>query len=137
VASPRESRRSDAGSLTPGLALGASLAAFDARAHGGAGLDGLIIPFLIVVTGFLASGVVHMLYGRARAFLRFLQALALAALDVAITVGAAYPIGFALRQYAGYTGSDGQAVALVAGIGLIAWILPVILFIRARRRGNA
>jgi hypothetical protein len=120
VASPRESRWSDSSRLTPRLALGASLAAFDARAHGGAGLDWLIIPFLIIVTGFLASGVVHMLYGRAWAFLRFLQAIALVALDVAITVGAGYAVGFALRQYAGYTGAGGQAVALVTGICLNA-----------------
>ena len=134
MASPRESRRGDTGRL---IAASLALATPDARAHGGAGLDWLIIPFLVVVTGFLASGVVHMLYGRAWAFLRFLQALALAALDVGITVGASYAIGFALAHYSGWTGSDRQFLALVMGVCLIAWILPVILFVRARRRGDA
>ena len=134
MASPREGRRSDANRLTGRTAAAFVLIAAPAAAHAqGQGTGIVLISFAIGMLGILACFAVHMVVGRARMGRRLLEAVGLAILDAAIAW--AVIIGtLVVMNKPGETPIDQLKLYMVAAI--LAWPLPIYLFIRGvRRRG--
>jgi hypothetical protein len=138
VAAPRESRRSDAGRLILAGAVAApAVFAFDARGHGGLGLEWLAVPFLIFVGAVIATFIVHLAMGEAPLGLRFLQAIGWAAADVGLALSSGWVLFFLTDklQLAGPRGTETWKMVVWAA-PVVAWLLPVYLFVRqSRRRG--
>ena len=132
MASPRESRRSDYARLIAGAC---ALAALDARAHS-FGIEAWGIPVAIGVGGPIASFIIPLVHWKSSLPWRLAAGIGLALLDVAIWIalGAASFLGAAAI---GIHSFDARAIWLYAALLVWPWILPAILWLRARRRRSA
>jgi len=132
----RESRWSDAGRPISAGALGAAaLFAFDARGHGGAGLEWLAVPFLILAGAVISTFIVQLAMGRASLGLRFLQAIGWSAADLALAFSSGWVVFFVRDKVLAGPRSMETWMIVIWAAPAIAWLLPVYLFVRERRRG--
>jgi len=93
------------------------------------------IPFVMGLGGALAAFCIPLVYGKSSMPLRLAAGLGLAVLDVAIWI--ALGAGSFLAAAAmGIQSFDAGAIPLYMALGIWPWILPAILWFRARRRGK-
>ena len=128
MASPRESRRSDYARLIAGAC---ALAALDARADS-FGIEAWGIPVAIGMGGPVASFVIPLVHGKSGLPWRLAAGIGLALLDIVIWIalGAA---SFLAAAAIGIQSFDARAIPLYVALVIWPWILPVILWLRARR----
>jgi hypothetical protein len=96
------------------------------------GLEVIAGPFLVGLGGVVACVVMQMVHGRSSPTSRVLIAAGLAALDLLLWAGLVF-LSFLAASVAGLQTNDARAIPLFLAIGVWPWILPAVLFFRARR----
>ncbi|HSW81933.1 MAG TPA: hypothetical protein VLH12_00555 [Usitatibacter sp.] len=111
------------------------LASGDANAQGDIGLGWLVLPWIVGFGGVFASARLHLHFSKAQPFIRYVQSIGWALLDVVIAFFGVVCVAPMLRDW-----DMDSSLHFVTGMLILAstaWILPAILFAWAHwRRKN-